>query len=73
MTDTQSLLEHDDAMSNFLLFFLQHACTGVVAQSVVIFLNSVVVNSLSEFLCPVFSHQHVAQCTLHESAFSRSR
>ena len=33
VTDIQSLLVHDDAMSNFLLFFLQHACIGVVAQA----------------------------------------
>ena len=34
VTDIQSLLVHDDAMSNFLFFFfLQHACTGVVAQA----------------------------------------
>ena len=30
VTDIQSLLEHDDAISNLFVVFLQHACTGVV-------------------------------------------
>ena len=60
-------------MTGGFLFFLQHAWTGVVAQASWYFSNSVVINSLSSFSLPFFSHQHVAQCTLHEFAFSRSR
>ena len=40
--------------------------------NVVIFFEQCCGQFVVLFLCPVFSHQCVAQCTLHEFAFSRS-
>ena len=41
--------------------------------SIVIFFEQCCDQFVVQFLCPVFSHQCVAQCTLHEFAFSRGR
>ena len=64
VTDTQSLVLHDDAMSNFLLFFFSTLAYWCSCASVVIFSNSVVVNSLSSFSVPfsVISMLHSARC-----------
>ena len=64
VTDTQLLLVHDGAMSNFLLFFSSARLYCCSCASVVIFSSSVVVNSLSGFPVPfsVISMLHSARC-----------
>ena len=63
VTDIQSLLVDDDAMSNFCCFSSARLYWCSCA-SVVIFSSSVVVNSLSGFSVPfsVISMLHSARC-----------
>ena len=64
VTDIQSLLVHDDAMSNFFVVFSAARLYWCSCASVVIFSSSVVVNSLSGFSVPfsVICMLHSARC-----------
>ena len=53
-------------VAGLLLFSFQARANWCSCASVVTFFEQCCDQFVVQFLCPVFSHQHVAQCTLHE-------